>query len=51
MTDGKLSGRASGKPVTEYQQRHGKLAADEIPIVLESLSRVLSETRPTPKQR
>lgn len=43
--NGVLVGRTNAQPVAEFLQRHGKLAADEIPIVVETLLRVLYEVR------
>jgi cytochrome c5 len=43
LRDGSLDVRSSRQPVAELLKRHGKLTADEIPIVVESLARVLRE--------
>jgi mono/diheme cytochrome c family protein len=43
---GVLVGRASGKPVADYLVHHGGLAATQIPVVVEELSRVLNEVSP-----
>lgn len=39
-------GLRSGRPVADYLKTHGGLALDEIPIVVETLQRVLRETQP-----
>jgi hypothetical protein len=44
--DGVLHGRSSGRPLAPFLARHGGLASDEIPIVLESLDRLVDETVP-----
>ena len=41
--DGVVVVRASGQPLSDLLQRHGKLSREEIPVVLESLVRVLGE--------
>jgi hypothetical protein len=41
--DGVLIGRTNGQPVAEFLKRHGKLTADEVPLVVDSLDRVLGE--------
>jgi hypothetical protein len=44
--DGVLLALPSQRPLADLLKRHGKLSAEEIPIVLESLSRVLGEVKP-----
>lgn len=41
--DGVLVGRTNGLAVAEFLKRHGKLTAEEIPVVMRSLERVLDE--------
>jgi hypothetical protein len=43
IRDGVVVGKASGQPIAEFLKRHGKLAPDEVPIVVESLTRILGE--------
>ncbi|TXC65391.1 hypothetical protein FSC37_02610 [Piscinibacter aquaticus] len=43
MRDGVLTGRASGRPVREYLQRHGKLAPEQVGPMVATLERVLGE--------
>lgn len=43
IREGVVSGKSNGRPIAEHLKRHGKLAPDEIPVVVESLSRVLGE--------
>lgn len=45
MRNGVLTGRDNGRPVAEFLKRHGKLTPDEIPVVVEALTRVLAETQ------
>ncbi len=42
--DDVLYGRPSGRPLARFLARHGGLASDEIPVVLESLDRLVDET-------
>lgn len=44
LRDGSIVGRSNGQPITEFLKRHGKFAPDEVPIVVESLTRVVRET-------
>lgn len=44
--DGDVVALPSRRPLVELLQRHGKLTAAEIPVVVESLTRVLSEVAP-----
>jgi hypothetical protein len=41
--DGVVSGRDSRRPIADILQKHGKLTSEEVPIVVESLTRVLKE--------
>ena len=41
--DGVVVMRGSSRPLSELLQRHGKLSPEEIPVVLDSLTRVLGE--------
>ncbi len=43
MRDGVLVGRASGRAVREYLQRHGKLPASQVAPMVATLERVLGE--------
>lgn len=43
MRDGQLVGRASGRPVREYLQRHGGLRPEQVAPMLATLERVLGE--------
>jgi hypothetical protein len=43
--DGVIVGRSNGLPVAELLKRHGKLTAEEIPVVMRSLERVLGEVQ------
>ena len=43
VRDGTIVGRSNGEPISEFLKRHGKLAPEEVPIVVESLTRVLRE--------
>ena len=45
LKGGVLTGRTNGRPVAEFLKRHGKLTAEEVPIVVEALTRVLTETQ------
>jgi hypothetical protein len=42
--DGVVVGRDNGRPIADFLKRHGKLTSDEVPVVVESLTRVLKET-------
>jgi hypothetical protein len=42
--DGVLVGRASGRPVREYLQRHGGLRAEQLAPMVSTLERVFAET-------
>ncbi len=44
--DGVLVALPSKRPLSELLKKHGKLSAEEMPIVLESLARVLGEVAP-----
>lgn len=44
LRDGVVIGRVNQRPIAEYLKRHGKLAADEIPVVVETLTRIHGET-------
>jgi hypothetical protein len=44
--DGVLIALPSERPLADLLKRHGKLTADEIPTVLDSLARVLGEVKP-----
>ena len=44
LRDGVVIGRENGLAISEFLKRHGRLAAEEAPIVVESLTRVLGET-------
>lgn len=43
MKDGVLVGKSSGKPVAEFLKQHGRLTAEERPVVVEALTRVHGE--------
>ena len=43
--DGIIVGKTSKRPIAQFLLRHGRLEAAEIPIVIESLKRVLAEVR------
>lgn len=43
MKDGVLTGKASGRPVSDFLRSHGGLAPDEIPAMTATLQRVLGE--------
>lgn len=43
MRDGVVIGRANGVPIADFLKKHGRLTADDIPIVVESLGRVMGE--------
>ena len=43
MREGVLSGRASGRPVRDYLQRHGKLTQQQVAPMVATLERVLGE--------
>lgn len=43
LRDGVVVGQQNGKPIAEFLKRHGKLAPDEVPEIVESLTRVLGE--------
>lgn len=49
IREGVISGRSNQLPVARYLERHGSLTAAEIPIVVESLGRALSEVGGAPK--
>lgn len=42
MRDGILIGRENQRPVPEFLKRHGKLTADELPGVVDTLARALA---------
>lgn len=43
MKDGVLSGKASGRPVSDFLRTHGGLTPDEVPAMTATLQRVLGE--------
>lgn len=44
-----LVGRSNGLPVADFLRRHGRLAAAEVPALVEVLSRVRQETAASPR--
>ena len=49
--DGTVVGRSNGQPIAEFLKRHGKLDPDEVPVVVESLTRVMREIGAMPAAR
>jgi hypothetical protein len=43
VIDGVVSGRESQRPLIDILQTHGKLTSEEVPVVMETLTRVLNE--------
>ena len=43
VIDGVVSGREKQRPLIDILQKHGKLTSEEVPLVVESLTRVLKE--------
>lgn len=41
---GVVVGKTNGRPISEFLKLHGKLSPAEVPVVVDSLTRVLSET-------
>ena len=45
-SDGMLSGRSSGKPLTMFLQGHGGLREDDVPFFVQLLDRIEAEVNP-----
>ena len=45
IKNGVLTGRTSGKPVSEYLKKHGKVTPEEAASLVQTLPRVLGEVR------
>lgn len=43
MKDGVVVGKKNGQPIAEFLQRHGRLSAEERPVVVDALTRVVGE--------
>ncbi len=43
MKDGVAVGKSNGQPIAQFLQRHGRLTAQEQPVVIDALTRVLGE--------
>lgn len=45
---GVVVGKTNGRPIAEFLKQHGKLSSAEVSVVVDSLTRVLSETAGSP---